>query len=141
MANTKCSLNVVVIGRSKLSSSLGGKASSKATLPKKEKKKRYPHEFRNVLGHFTRKNLGLKFHLVTKHKLLLYQCTYLGSKVRAAAANRGLLASEKIRTVHISLTETKRNHLLEIPQLINGRAGIQTQAAWLQFLLFFFFFF
>lgn len=46
------------------------------------------------------------------------------------------LASGKLRNVITSHGETKRNLLLEMTQLINGRAGIQTQAVWLQCLFF-----
>ena len=53
----------------------------------------------------------------------------------AGAASRDLLAREKIRTAHSSHLKTKPYHLLEIPQLINGKAEIQNQEAWLQSLL------
>lgn len=49
--------------------------------------------------------------------------------------SRDVLAREKIRTVHSSHLETKLHHVLEIPQLINGKAEIQNQGAWLQSLL------
>lgn len=103
-------------------------------VPRHYLKNRCPHKLKNVLGSFTRSlekvllERLLLFHLVIKHRVLLY----LGSKVRAAVASRGLLAPEKNRTVNIIHTATKLNPLLKITQLINGRAGVQTQAAWLQ---------
>lgn len=43
-----------------------------------------------------------------------------------------LLAGGKLKNVITSHRETELHLLLEITQLINGRAGIQTQAVWLQ---------
>lgn len=52
----------------------------------------------------------------------------LGAK-RERQPPRGLLASGKPGNVHTQHTETKRNHTLGTAQLLNGRAGVRTQAA------------
>lgn len=47
----------------------------------------------------------------------------------SGSPHRGLLASGKPGNVHTRHTETKRNHALDTAQLLNGRAGVRTQAA------------
>ena len=127
----KCSLTIAATGRNLLCSSLESKASTREISTKKEA----PSQAQicsSPLYQEIRQRFGVKPHLVIKCKLLRYLCIYLRSKVRVAAAIRGLPASGKMRNVNTCHTEIKVNHLLEITQLVHGRAGIQTQAVWLQ---------
>lgn len=124
MANSKYSSNVVAIGRITLSSPSGGKASTRVTVTST---KRGIFFVANQKMAWSKVSFCNKAHIVPISVHKSWEQSESGSS---------LLAGGKLRNVITSHRETKLHLLFEITQLINGRAGIQTQAVWLQCLFF-----